>query len=66
MKKTSIRKCPQCKKEWELANNPSRPFCSKRCQLIDFGAWASEDYVISEGANTISEVSAIPMDEGDI
>jgi endogenous inhibitor of DNA gyrase (YacG/DUF329 family) len=22
------------------------PFCSKRCQLLDLGAWASEKYVI--------------------
>lgn len=23
------------------------PFCSERCQLLDLGAWASEEYVIS-------------------
>ena len=23
------------------------PFCSKRCKLIDLGAWANEEYVIS-------------------
>ena len=22
------------------------PFCSKRCQLLDLGAWAAEKYVI--------------------
>lgn len=26
------------------AENPSRPFCSERCKLIDFGHWASESY----------------------
>jgi endogenous inhibitor of DNA gyrase (YacG/DUF329 family) len=24
------------------------PFCSERCQLIDLGAWAAEEYRISE------------------
>jgi hypothetical protein len=26
------------------------PFCSQRCRLIDLGAWASEQYVISTPA----------------
>jgi endogenous inhibitor of DNA gyrase (YacG/DUF329 family) len=25
-------------------DNPSRPFCSERCRLIDLGNWASGDY----------------------
>jgi endogenous inhibitor of DNA gyrase (YacG/DUF329 family) len=24
-----------------------RPFCSERCQLIDFGVWATESYRIA-------------------
>ena len=24
-----------------------RPFCSERCKLIDFGAWATEQYRVS-------------------
>ena len=24
--------------------NAYRPFCSERCKLIDFGAWATEKY----------------------
>ena len=38
-------RCPQCGGEslWS-ADNPDRPFCSKRCKLIDLGAWASESY----------------------
>lgn len=27
-------------------DNPSRPFCSERCKLIDLGAWAEERYSI--------------------
>lgn len=37
-------KCPTCHKtvEWS-EGSPYRPFCSKRCQLIDLGSWASEE-----------------------
>ena len=40
--------CPTCKAEviWD-ANSPHRPFCSKRCQLIDLGEWAEEEHKIS-------------------
>ena len=36
-------KCPTCHKKVEWSDkNPHRPFCSKRCQLIDLGEWAKE------------------------
>ncbi|MGM3174535.1 DNA gyrase inhibitor YacG [Dickeya lacustris] len=37
-------KCPTCMKavEWR-ETSPYRPFCSKRCQLIDLGEWADEE-----------------------
>jgi endogenous inhibitor of DNA gyrase (YacG/DUF329 family) len=40
--------CPQCKclSEWSK-ENIYRPFCSKRCQLLDLGAWASENHRIA-------------------
>jgi len=45
-------KCPRCKKEIEYSDkNPYRPFCSKRCWLIDLGAWLKEEYVIEEKEN---------------
>ena len=35
--------CPTCKKSVAWTDeNKFRPFCSKRCKLIDFGEWASE------------------------
>jgi uncharacterized protein len=37
-------KCPTCHKETEYQGNEFRPFCSERCQLIDFGAWADGDF----------------------
>lgn len=35
--------CPTCQKivPWN-ETEIYRPFCSKKCQLIDFGDWASE------------------------
>lgn len=39
-------KCPQCKIKVSWENNPHRPFCSERCQLMDLGAWAEGRYRI--------------------
>jgi len=42
---TCVVSCPHCGKniEWQPENR-YRPFCSERCKLIDFGAWATEKY----------------------
>lgn len=47
-KKPLVVDCPHCQKPvtWIAANN-FRPFCSKRCRLIDLGDWADERNVIS-------------------
>ncbi|WP_426445831.1 DNA gyrase inhibitor YacG [Siccibacter colletis] len=36
--------CPTCGQSvvWN-ESSPYRPFCSKRCQLIDLGEWADEE-----------------------
>jgi len=39
-------RCPICKKDVAFGA-PQMPFCSERCQLIDLGKWADEEYVIS-------------------
>ncbi len=39
-----IVKCPHCGREKEYNGNEFRPFCSERCKLLDFGAWADEEY----------------------
>jgi len=41
--------CPTCNKQvvWQ-AESTYRPFCSKRCQLIDLGEWAEENHKISQ------------------
>lgn len=33
-----------CRKLTEWEGNPYRPFCSKRCSLIDLGKWIEEEY----------------------
>lgn len=50
--------CPQCK-AIVLWNDdfPNRPFCSKRCQLIDLGAWADESHVISTEITGFEELT---------
>lgn len=51
-----IVKCPTCKKTSEWENNEFRPFCSERCQLIDFGAWADEEFALpAENAELTEE-----------
>ncbi|KJY97818.1 MULTISPECIES: DNA gyrase inhibitor YacG [Pseudoalteromonas] len=52
----TIVKCPTCEKQvtWS-AQSPYRPFCSKRCQLIDLGEWSSENNKISTAMNGDSE-----------
>lgn len=47
--------CPICKKPVAL-DEPSIPFCSDRCKLIDLGNWASEKYVISTPIEQTEEV----------
>lgn len=40
--------CPQCRtKVIYTPDNPYRPFCSKRCRLLDLGAWADESHRIA-------------------
>jgi uncharacterized protein len=40
-------RCPTCKKEVLMTPKfPDRPFCSKRCKLVDLGEWASEGHKI--------------------
>lgn len=54
--------CPICEKSvvWG-EESPFRPFCSKQCQLIDLGEWASEERSIAEKVSQ----QAVP-DEEDI
>ncbi|WLS78271.1 DNA gyrase inhibitor YacG [Erwinia pyri] len=44
--------CPTCSKKviWDELS-PWRPFCSKRCQLIDLGEWAAEEKRIASSGD---------------
>lgn len=40
--------CPTCGKATVYSTeNKFRPFCSERCQLVDFGDWANEKHRIT-------------------
>ncbi|HYN78845.1 MAG TPA: DNA gyrase inhibitor YacG, partial [Lamprocystis sp. (in: g-proteobacteria)] len=43
--------CPNCGRRvvWSAAS-PFRPFCSKRCKLIDLGEWLAENHRIPDTA----------------
>lgn len=39
-KQAVMARCPNCGERYEYrTDNPFRPFCSKRCKLIDLGRW---------------------------
>lgn len=52
--------CPRCGTITDFAKelNPSRPFCSERCKLIDLGDWADEKFavpVVDQNSNIFSD-----------
>ena len=41
-------RCPTCHREEEAPDtSPWRPFCSRRCKIIDLGNWLDEVYRVS-------------------
>ncbi|MEA3640128.1 MAG: DNA gyrase inhibitor YacG [Lamprobacter sp.] len=63
--------CPTCGKQviWE-PDSRWRPFCSKRCKLIDLGDWLDETHRISESLDSAdggADAEHWPsLDEGDV
>lgn len=51
----TVVKCPECGKESVYESNEFRPFCSERCKLLDFGAWADEQYSLPAESSSPSE-----------
>ena len=41
-------RCPICKSPTDSEVHADFPFCCERCRLLDLGAWASENYVVSD------------------
>lgn len=55
--------CPRCGKPTQLdAGNSFRPFCSERCQKIDFGDWAAERYRVPLEDQTPPDANDEPKD----
>ena len=43
--------CPICQRKIDYTSKaevPFRPFCSRRCKLVDLGRWLNEEYRITE------------------
>ena len=54
----TIVNCPTCKSKVEWSEqSPHRPFCSKRCQLIDLGEWSFENNRISAPITSAEDFS---------
>ena len=51
----TVVKCPTCGKETQYEGNEFRPFCSERCKLLDFGAWADEEFRLPTQETALSE-----------
>ena len=62
-------KCPTCHRPVKWEDNLHRPFCSERCKLLDFGAWANEEYKVPAEERAPSfeegERGSAPEDDAD-
>ena len=60
--------CPTCRKTVvykDLKDIPYRPFCSRRCKLVDLGKWLNEEYRISEPIEGSPQTPQNPPSEPD-
>ena len=39
-----MRRCPTCRQPVDWDASEFKPFCSERCQMVDLGRWANEEY----------------------
>lgn len=51
----TVVRCPICNRETAYEGNRFRPFCSERCKLLDFGAWANEEYNLPVEETSLTE-----------
>lgn len=55
--------CPYCAKPARIApDNPYRPFCSKRCKLIDMGDWLDESNRIPDPSDSATGIDPHDVD----
>lgn len=53
--------CPTCRREEEVSDGFQwRPFCSRRCKIIDLGNWLDEVYRISAPVDDDGEGDLMP------
>ena len=53
--------CPICRKPaLPLGENPSFPFCSRRCRLVDLGDWLDERYRVPVEESVAAEETEPP------
>lgn len=55
--------CPTCGKPVEWKDNPFRPFCSERCQLVDLGRWVEGEYCVPGDPVPLEETGSKGEDE---
>jgi len=61
-------RCPSCGAQHEATSEARwRPFCSRRCKMIDLGNWLDEVYRISRplGADDLGELEAMTEEGGE-
>jgi endogenous inhibitor of DNA gyrase (YacG/DUF329 family) len=55
--------CPTCTKQIQwIDKNEFRPFCCKKCQLIDLGEWATESHSIPVKPGRMTDLDIDPED----
>ncbi len=67
MSETITVNCPTCGKTVVWGEiSPFRPFCSKRCQLIDLGEWAAEEKRIPSSGDFPKAMTGAKSQSSDI
>ena len=59
-------RCPTCARPVSWSDNPTRPFCSVTCRLIDLGHWLDGRFRVPGAPVSLSDPSApveTPADE---
>lgn len=59
-------KCPQCGRlTFYSEENSFRPFCSKRCRLVDLGQWADGKYKVPTEETAYLESTEVKAEDSD-
>ena len=51
-------RCPTCRESFSNKTATWRPFCSKRCKLVDLGRWLDGSYAIPGEAASDEELAS--------